>query len=173
MTVATVGLKQALEELIHTVQDDPKAGQLELESSTRWVERLVCEAQVRDFPTIRVDEPELLGGTNTGPNPVELLLAAFGTCQEIMYAAYAAVMGVKLDAVEIKLKGNIDVRGLLGLDDAIFPGYSSISYETHLTSPEPEERLVEFQRVVEAHCPMLDMIKRPVEVHGSLVIERN
>ena len=172
MALETINLKQSLENLIDTVKKDPKAGQLEIEATTRWIGRLVCEGQVRDFPTIAVDEPELLGGTNTAPNPVEFLLVAFGTCQEIIYSAYATIMGVQLDGIEVKLKGDIDIQGMLGLDATVPPGYSSISYETRLTSPEPEERLVELQRAVEAHCPMLDVLTRPIDVHGELVIER-
>jgi uncharacterized OsmC-like protein len=43
----------------------------------------VC-SQIRGFKTT-IDEPLELGGTDSGPNPVELLLAALGGCQEIVY----------------------------------------------------------------------------------------
>ena len=39
--------------------------------------------------TITVDEPESLGGTDKGPNPVELLLDALGSCQAIAINAFA------------------------------------------------------------------------------------
>lgn len=40
------------------------------------------KAQSSEF-TVTIDEPEQLGGTNTGMNPVELILAALGACQAI------------------------------------------------------------------------------------------
>ena len=43
-----------------------------------------------------VDEPRDIGGSDEAINPVELVLVALGTCQEIMYAAYAAVMGIQV-----------------------------------------------------------------------------
>ena len=33
------------------------------------------------------------GGANAGPNPLDVMLAALGTCQEITYKAYATAMG--------------------------------------------------------------------------------
>ena len=34
-----------------------------------------------------------------GPNPVEIVLAALGTCQEITYRAYATALGIPLERV--------------------------------------------------------------------------
>ena len=39
-----------------------------------------------------VDEPPVMpGGKDKGPNPMDLCLAALGTCQEISYKAFATV----------------------------------------------------------------------------------
>lgn len=38
--------------------------------------------------SLEIDEPKELGGTDKGPNPVELLLAALGGCQAIVLRFY-------------------------------------------------------------------------------------
>lgn len=57
-----------------------------------------------------VDEPPDLGGSDAGPNPVELVLAALGTCQEITYRAYATTLGIPLERVSVNLTGTIDLK---------------------------------------------------------------
>lgn len=44
-------------------------------------------------PRFAVDEPPALGGSDPGPNPVELVLAALRTCREITSRAYATALG--------------------------------------------------------------------------------
>src|SRR6187551_1294843 len=60
--------------------------------------------KIRDFE-LTVDEPEKIGGSDAGPTPVELVLAALGTCQEIVYATYARVLGIPLNGVSIHAEG--------------------------------------------------------------------
>jgi len=117
-----------------------------------------------------IDEPPILGGTDKGANPVELLLAALGTCQEIMYGAYASVMGVKLDQVKVEVKGYLDLRGLFGMDPSIPSGYSKIQYKTTIKSPADEATLKNLVATVEGHCPVLDTLTRAVEVTGEVVV---
>ncbi|MDP2821498.1 MAG: OsmC family protein, partial [Sulfuritalea sp.] len=101
---------------------------------------------------------------------VELLLVALGSCQEIMYAAMASMMGIKLDEVKVNLKGSLDLKGLFGMDPAIPPGYQKITYETILTSSAPEEELRKLIDAVETHCPVMDTLVRPIEVTGKVTI---
>jgi len=55
--------------------------------------------------TLRVDEPLDLGGTDTGPTPTELLLAALGGCESITLKMYAARKAWPLTDVRIRLHG--------------------------------------------------------------------
>jgi hypothetical protein len=64
------------------LRDNPGAATATFEASTRQIAGLLSDAAIRDF-TIKIDEPATLGGTDRGPNPVELVLAALGACQEI------------------------------------------------------------------------------------------
>lgn len=161
-------LKTALSKTVQGIQDNPAMSRVVFEAQTALVEDVRCTGKVRDFAPIVVDEPPELGGQDKGANPVELLLVSLGACQEIMYSAMAAMMGIKLDEVKVNLKGTLDLKGLFGMDPSIPPGYQKITYETTLKSPASEEELRKLVEAVESHCPVLDTLVRPVEVTGKV-----
>ena len=163
-------LKEALSKTVKGIQDNPVMSRVVFEAQTALAEGVRCTGNVRNFPTIVVDEPPELGGQDKGANPVELLLVALGTCQEIMYAAMASMMGIRLDEVKVNLKGSLDLKGLFGMDPAIPPGYQKITYETILRSSAPEEELRKLVEAVESHCPVLDTLVRPIDVTGKVTI---
>lgn len=164
--VAQENVKAAMMKAIESIQANPKAANIFFKANTELVEDVRCSAQVRNFSPMVIDEPPELGGKNAGPNPVELLLVALGTCQEIMYAAYASVMGVKLDSVKVALKGDIDLRGMFGLDENTPAGYTNITFETNIESDADDETLTKLIETVEAHCPVMDTLLREIDISG-------
>lgn len=120
-----------------------------------------------------IDEPAGLGGTDLGANPVEHLLAALGSCQVITYQVWAEKLGLRLDAVDISLVGDLDLRGFFGTDDGVRPGFGSIALEVQLTGPEPTDRYDELVREVELHCPVLDNLIRPVPVTTTVTTHQS
>jgi len=163
-------LKLALERNITALQDHPAGARLLFKARSRLLDGVRCSAEVRDFPPIIIDEPPELGGGNAGPNPVELILVALAACQEIVYAAYAAVLGVPLEGVEVTAKGHLDLRGLFGLGDSVPVGYQKVTFETALESPADLSTIRELVARVEAHCPVLDTLIRPIEVAGTVTV---
>lgn len=168
--MSQAALKEALSKTVQGIQDNPVMSRVVFEAETALVEGVRCSGKVRNFAPIVVDEPPELGGQDTGSNPVELVLVALGSCQEIMYAAMAAMMGIKLDEVKVNLKGSLDLKGLFGMDPATPPGYQKITFETFLKSSAPEEELRKLIEAVETHCPVLDTLIRPIEVTGKVTI---
>lgn len=159
-------LKAALTTTIEAIGNNPAGANLVFKADTRLEEGVRCSATVRDFPPIGVDEPPELGGQNTAMNPVELVLVALGTCQEIMYAAYAAVMDIELDSVEVEVKGYLDVRGLFAMAE-VAAGYNNVRFETNIKSKEDPAKIAKLIETVESHCPVLDTLTRSIEVSGE------
>jgi putative redox protein len=54
--------------------------------------------------TLSADEPVAAGGTNTGPDPYELLLAALGACTSMTVQMYARRKGWPIGTVKVRLR---------------------------------------------------------------------
>lgn len=57
------------------------------------------------------------------------------------YAANAAVMGIDLENLEIKSEGELDLRGFLGLDPTVKPGYDKVRYTVTIRTSAPSEQV--------------------------------
>ena len=107
-----------------------------------------------------------------GPSPVEVVLAALGSCQEITYRAYATALGIELDKVSVEIEGDIDFRGFFGVDDSVRSGYNNIRAVVKIASDAPAEELEKLREMVNSHCPVLDMLSNPVPVSLDFVLNR-
>lgn len=170
---STDRIKSALTDTMQRIQANPQSARLVFRAETELTDGVRCAVKVREFPSLTIDEPPELGGENAGMNPVELVLGALGTCQEIMYSAYASVMGVPLTSVKVDVKGYLDLRGLFAMDDSIPAGYDTIRYETYIESPADAEAIRKLAETVESHCPVLDTICRAISVSGKVTLNGN
>lgn len=115
-----------------------------------------------------IDEPAGLGGQNTGPNPVELALAALVGCHVVVYRLYAEALGITIDEIEGRADGDVDVRKLLGIDESGRAGFSAVRASITISGPESPERYAELKEIVDAHCPILDLFQNPTPVTTTL-----
>lgn len=165
-------LKETLIKKIDQLEENPETGKVSFKARTHLVEGVLTNASIRKF-NLNVDEPLELGGNDIAPNPVELVLAALGTCQEIVYSAYAEVLGIKLNAVTVNVKGKLDLNGLFGTKDGIEAGFKKIEYETEIITDESPNKINQLIALVDSHCPVLDTLKRPVDVEGRVTVKAN
>lgn len=167
--------------LIGAVQNDPEAGATRWSVSSAWLGGTRNRATVRSFHmggeehmrpfTMDVDEPLQLGGTDTQPNPQEYLLAALNACMIVGYATLCSLEGIHLDKLEIATTGNIDLRGFLGLDPTVNPGYDSLSYTVNIKGDGTPEQFEKIHRMVQATSPNFANISRAVALNATLVVE--
>lgn len=120
--------------------------------------------------TFLVDEPEGLAGDDAAASPVEYALGALISCQVVVYRLYAHQLGIKIDSLKINAEGDLDVRGLLDIDKNTRPGFSGVRLVVQLEGPETAQRYRELQDVVDAHCPVFDIIANPTPISVELVL---
>ncbi|WP_274942370.1 OsmC family protein [Govanella unica] len=121
----------------------------------------------REFE-IAADEPFELLGTNTAPNPQELLMSAVNACMTVGYVAGAALHGINLETLEIETTGQLDLRGFLGLDDSVPSGYEEIDYTVHIAGNGTKEQFEEIHRTVMKTSPNYFNLARPIRMNGRL-----
>jgi uncharacterized OsmC-like protein len=140
-------------------------------SDTRVTHATVGDVHVnRDF-TIKIDEPRELCGTDQYANPQEYLLAALNACMTVGYVASCALQGIELEELRIETEGNIDLRGFLGLDETVSPGYESLRYTVHIKGSGTPEEFQKIHESVMATSPNYHNLSRAVKLNDRLVVQ--
>lgn len=122
---------------------------------------------------VQVDEPPALGGDGAAPNPVEYYLASLLSCQIVTYRFFADRLGLRIDEIGASAQGDLDVRGFFALDEAVRPGFSEVRVEVSITGPEDRSEYERLQRVVDAHCPVLDLTRHTTPVVTRLAADES
>lgn len=155
--------------VVGQVKQNWEIGRTVWKASSRWKGGFKVETGSREF-NIRFDEPEMLCGTNTAANPVEIVLQSFGACLTIGYAMNAAARGIKLDDIEIELEGEIDLPGFLGLEPPAvlkmdrLPGFKTVKARVKLKSEADKATLQALHDHVVKTSPVGLTLSRPVAV---------
>jgi uncharacterized OsmC-like protein len=149
------------------VAANPADGRGAFEAVTEWQDGAVAVTKARSF-TIKTDEPEPLGGTDSAIDPMELLLASLGTCLTIGWVTHANQRGVDFRDLKITVRAPYDLRGYLGLDNAVRPGFTSLEYEVDVDSDADAEVLEEIKAAAEKGSPMLDNILNATPISGQV-----
>lgn len=171
---------EALGQVIDDIKKDATKGFARFKVSSSWKGQTRSESRVQSYVlngeeiprefSIAADEPVELLGQNTAPNPQELLMAAFNACIMVGYVANAAVVGVNLDQVEIETDGELDLRGFLGLDANIKPGYESIQYVVRLKGDGTPEQFAAIHENVQKTSPNYSNIASAIQVNSTMII---
>ena len=118
---------------------------------------------------LKIDEPPVLGGSNTALNPVKYNLASPCSHLAIMYRALSVLKEVKLYGINVNVKGHPGLNGFLELDKNAWQVFHQVEYETTIASDEPDKKIEKLTVQVKASCPVLDIITNPVNIVKGIV----
>ena len=165
---------------IDAIKDAPVRGKFKFRANNKWINGGHNQTTINNFHGIQqehdhadpfeldADEPPLLLGEDIGPNPVEYALTALAACVTTALVYHAAAKGIKLNAVESRLEGNIDLRGFLGISDDVRRGYENIRIYYKIDADVPDDQLEELVQMGTKYSPVFDTITNPVTVTAQL-----
>ena len=119
-----------------------------------------------------MDEPEQLGGTDTAPNMVEQVLAAYGSCLTVGYTLNASVRGIKVNDLRVEVEGDLNLAGFFGLSDQIPAGFTNIRTRVYLDADASEEQLQALHDHVLKTSPVGSILTSSLKVSTDLVPSR-
>lgn len=153
---------------IAKVKADPSLAAFRFTARNQWIEGTASRStmhewagaggehvHVREF-SFEADHPTL--GLGYGPTPQEFVLHALAACITAGVATGAAARKIELTSVTSTVRGEIDVRGVLGIDDAVRNGFSRIHMSIDVVGdaePEMLRRLVDGSKARSAVFDML------------------
>lgn len=171
-----------LVQTVQAIQGDPGIANFTFRAHTTWVEGGHSRTTIQSFYgaksedttrqspfVIDGDEPPVLLGQNLGPNSVEALLQALGSCLTVGFIYNAAAQGIHVEKLELSLEGDLDLQGFLGLSDTVRPGYQSITVNYRLKSDAPRDKVEALCNYVQKTSPVMDMLRNPVTVNVNLI----
>jgi uncharacterized OsmC-like protein len=170
----------ALHAVVRDVTQDPAKGLVEFRVRSTWQGQTRSETTVDSYRiggtevrrrfVIAADEPLELLGSNGAPNPQELLMTALNACILVGYVVGSAVAGITLESVAIETSGELDLRGFLGIDAAVPPGYEAIRCRVTIKGDGTPEQFRKIHDDVRRTSPNYFNVARPVAIESELVV---
>jgi uncharacterized OsmC-like protein len=168
---------QAALDTIDAIKADPSLARFQFRARNTWINGGENRSMIRDFYGAgREDdsrsvafeftngEPPVLLGDNEGANPVEFLLHALAGCVTTTFVLHAMARGIAIRELSTQLEGDLDLQGLLGLDDSVSPGYEQIRIRMNVEADCSDEELDALLAYTQQHSPVCNTVCRPVPV---------
>ncbi len=168
---------QAAADTIAALKADKSLAKFQFRARNTWINGGENRSTIRDFYGAGQEdlsrtasfeftngEPPVLLGNNEGANPVEFLLHALAGCVTTTFVLHAMARGITIKELSTELKGNIDLRGLLGLDESVPAGYEQIDIKMKVKADCSDEELDALLAYAQQHSPVCNTVCRPVPV---------
>jgi uncharacterized OsmC-like protein len=166
-----------MSETIYAIEDQPSLARFQFRANNEWVAGGENLSTIKGFYgagreddsrtetfLFTNDEPPVLLGHNEGANPVEFLLHSLAGCVTTTIVLHAAARDIQIEELSTQLEGDIDLRGLLGLDDSVPPGYEQIRIKVNVKADCSDEELDDLLGYAQEHSPVCNTVCRPIPV---------
>ncbi|TCS62861.1 putative OsmC-like protein [Primorskyibacter sedentarius] len=157
--------------------DMPEAAAFTFRSTCDWIEGtynantingyfgLGQEQERKQTFRIESDHPEVFAAADRAPTPTEIVLSALASCLTGGVAAVAQHRGIQLNSVRATVEGDIDVRGILGMDPEIRNGFSAIRVRFDIDADASEDDIRALVAQSQKRSAMFDILTNPTDVH--------
>lgn len=161
---------------IDAVSHQRDLAKFQFRASNRWVSGTHSQTTINGFSgaggeqsremsfKLEGDHPKVLVGGDKAPTPVEYLLHALATCLTAGIGNIASARGIDLDEVESTVEGDINMLGILGLDDSVRNGYEGIRISFRIKGDADAEQLAKVVEQSRRRSAVYDVLTNGVPV---------
>ena len=170
---ALLGAREALDAA-------PEAAQFKWRTTCEWVNGTHCKSTVsgffglgeeqsrgKDF-TIEADHPEVFAAEDNAATPVEIVLFGLASCLTAGVAAVAQHRGIQLHSVTATIEGDMDLQGILGIDDEVRNGFGNIRVHFDIDADADEDDMKALVAQSQKRSAVFDIVTNPTNVFVSV-----
>lgn len=152
---------QALEQTAKMVAENPEMKMRPWHAEVTWKDGVENKVKIRDFAPFSTDEPEILGGTDKAPNPVEMLIGAAASCFAITFEVMASQNNIELTNISIDIDAQLNAAVFLGLEEGKGGILNPVITLTAETSAD-KETLKKVAKTALKNSPVINSLKEEV-----------
>jgi uncharacterized OsmC-like protein len=109
-----------------------------------------------------------VGGAGTGACSGDLLLGALAACAQITCQMVAAAMGIPIEAIDVRVEGDLDLQGTLGISKEVPVGFRNIRVIFDIRAPQAtEQQLSALQAKTEQYCVVMQTLQNPPKIEHT------
>jgi uncharacterized OsmC-like protein len=161
--------------------EQPEAANFKWRVRNTWVRGTHSRSTVKDFFglggeqshhtefSFEGDHPEVFSSEDEGATPVEIVLASLASCLTAGVAAVAQNREIQLRSVEATLEGDMDVRGILGVDPDVRNGFSQIRVTYKIDADATPDEIKALVAQSQKRSAVYDVITNPTRVVVDVV----
>jgi uncharacterized OsmC-like protein len=163
--------RQALREvqapLKERYREDPSAAVVTLSATGSLSEGITCSVETGRALAVAGLHPAS-GGDGTALCSGDMLLQALAACAGVTLRAVATSMGLEVGGGTVRIEGDLDFRGTLGVEKQAPVGFSSIRMAFELDSTASQEELDTLLRLTERFCVVYQSLAAPPALSATL-----
>jgi uncharacterized OsmC-like protein len=110
------------------------------------------------------DHPEVFASDDLGATPVEYVLVGLASCLTAGIAAIAQYRGIQLKSVKATVEGDMDLQGILGIDDEVRNGFKGIRVTYDIDADASREDLEALVAQSQKRSAVYDIVTSPTNV---------
>jgi uncharacterized OsmC-like protein len=166
---ALLGAREALEKA-------PEAAQFKWRASCEWLNGTHSRSAIGTFFglgmeqsrsktfSVEADHPQVFASEDNAPTPVELVLSGLASCLTAGVAAVAQRRGIQLHSVKASLEADMDIQGILGMDDEVRNGFGAIRVHFDIRADASADDIKALVAQSQKRSAVFDVITNPTNV---------
>jgi uncharacterized OsmC-like protein len=154
----------------------PEAARFKWRAATEWKNGTHSHSTVESFyglgdeqhrkTTFKfdADHPEVFASEDKGATPVEYVLVGLASCLTAGIAAVAQNRNIQLRSVRATIEGDMDLQGILGIDEEVRNGFSGITVKYEIDADAKREDIEALVAQSQKRSAVYDIVTSPTNV---------